>query len=50
MTPAEIAQASALRLDMNRMRELQRRAAAGQDLTPIERLALADLQAGGRAA
>jgi hypothetical protein len=49
VNPADLAAAAALRLDMPRMRELERRAAEGQELTPVERLALRDLQAGGRA-
>lgn len=40
MTAAEVAEAAAIRLDMPRMAELQRRAAAGEDLRAIERLAL----------
>jgi hypothetical protein len=49
MTPSDVAAAADLRLDVARLRELQRRADAGQELTPLERLALADWLGEGRA-
>ena len=45
MTAEQLAEAAALRLDMDAMRRLQRRAARGEDLAPVERMALADLPA-----